>query len=121
MQNAISPNFPMNSQSAKFTIALKPGLFSSIISWCNNQEENKFLWLAIAQLGHIGVILPLTLVAVLNAGNNIVLWMIACTVNVPVLTLNLAAQSTKITLPALFFAWFVNAVIIAYCVAIFFK
>jgi len=85
------------------------------INWCEQQEQKRFLWMAVAFLGHIGTVLPLTIFTIVNTGNNFSLLVIACTVNIAVLALNLAAQSTKVTLPALFFAWLTNAVIIAYC------
>ena len=90
------------------------------MNWCAGQEENRFIWLAIGFLGTIGMVLPLTVSALLAGGvNNFALLMLTCIVNVPVLALNLAAQSTKVTLPVLFFAWLVDAAVIIYS-AIFF-
>jgi tetrahydromethanopterin S-methyltransferase subunit F len=85
------------------------------MNWCAGQEENRFIWLAIGFLGTIGMVLPLTVSALLAGGvNNFALLMLTCVVNVPVLALNLAAQSTKVTLPVLFFAWLVDAAVIIY-------
>jgi len=96
-------------------------LFRRFMTWCEDQEEKRFLWLAIALMGNIGMVLPLTLVAILmGAGNNFALLLIVSAVNVPVLALNLAAQPPKVTLPVMFFAWLVNALIIIYSVIAFF-
>ncbi len=90
--------------------------------WCNAQEEKRFLWLAVGFIVNIGAVLPLTVLALILAGINthFLLLLVVCCVNVPVLALNLAAQPTKVTLPSLFFAWVVNAIVIAYCIAVFF-
>lgn len=84
------------------------------------QEGSRLFWMGLALLGGIGTIVPLTLLAVVFfADNNFALWVIVCAINVPVLILNLAAQPTKVTLPVLFFAWAINALIIVYSIAVF--
>ncbi len=122
MQQAISYENISTLQSGAYVsgTAAKAGFFSSFIEWCRKQETNRFLWLAISFLGHIGMVLPLTLYIIINSGNNFNLWIITCACNVPVLALNLAAQPLKITLPALFFAWLADAAIIIYALSIFF-
>jgi len=91
------------------------------LQWCNKQEKNRFLWLAISLFGHIGMVLPLTLLSILFfGGNNFSLWIIACAINVPVLALNLAAQPPKVTLPVMCISLFANLAVIAWCVAMFF-
>jgi len=90
------------------------------IDWCNQQEEKRFLWLAISLFGHIGMVLPVTLLAILFlANNNFNLWIIACAVNVPVLALNLAAQPPKVTLPTMFISLLLDTAIIISCVGMF--
>lgn len=102
-------------------VTAKPFLLDRFNAWLINQEENRLLWLSIAVLGGIGTVLPLTLMAVVFwANNNFSLWVITLCINVPVLIVNLAAQLPKVTLPVLFAAWFINAVIIFYCLAIYF-
>ncbi len=74
-----------------------------IYTWCDLEERNRFMWLGIAFMCGIGTVLPITLSAIVFiGGNNLALWIIACTVNLPILVVNLAAQATKITLPTLF-------------------
>lgn len=93
-------------------------LLSKFVAWCEAQESNRFLWLAVALFAQIGLTLPLTAVfIVFFGGNNFLWWIILATVNIPVLVLNLAAFPTKTTLPFLFFGWLTQAVIIACCIA----
>jgi hypothetical protein len=48
-------------------------------------------------MGHIGMVLPLTLLSILFlANNNFALWIVVLCANVPVLALNLAAQPPKL-------------------------
>lgn len=79
------------------------GLINRFITWCDLEERNRFMWLGIAFMCGIGTVLPVTLsTIVFIGGNNLALWIIACTINVPILVVNLAAQTTKITLPTFF-------------------
>lgn len=101
--------------------ALVAGLISKFMAWCNTQERNRFLWVAISFVGGIAAVLPVTLMAIiLGADNNPNLWIAACVVNVPILVVNLAAQPAKVILPVLFIGWAVDAMILIYCLAYFF-
>jgi hypothetical protein len=91
-------------------------ILARFMAWCEYQEEKRFIWLAIGFMGSIGMVLPVTVVAILlSPASSIALLIFALAINVPVLALNLAAQHTKITLPVMFFAWALDALIIAYC------
>jgi hypothetical protein len=58
------------------------------ISWCDQQEKNRLLWLGLGIMGHIGTILPLTLLSILFlASNNFALWIVVLCANMPVLRL----------------------------------
>ncbi len=97
------------------------GLLHRFINWCEGQEENRILWMVLTYLGQIGLALPCAMAAIIFlGGNNFNLIMLTCLINVPVLAINLAAQPTKITLPALFFALLADAVIIMGCAVFFF-
>ena len=88
-------------------------VFQKFYNWTVQQEEKRFMWLAFTFVLQIGLALPCTLLSIVYlTGNNFNLWLVACVVNVPTLALNLAAQPPKVTLPALFFAWLIDAVII---------
>lgn len=95
-------------------------LFSRFINWCAEQDKSRMLWLGLAYMGLIGMALPCTLFSIIFlGGNNFALIVVAAVINVPVLALNLAAQSTKITLPALFFALLADVAVILYSVLYF--
>jgi hypothetical protein len=92
-------------------------IFSRLFEWCEKQESNRFLWLGLTFFAQIGLTVPLTAYSIIFfGGNTFLLWIILCTVNVPVLVLNLAAMPTKTTLPLLFFAWLTQAALILFCV-----
>lgn len=116
MQQTISTNSLKAIQQQRFQLAQarRISLFTRFINWCDLQESNRFLWLGIAFMGSIGMVLPLTLVTVLLTSQNFILLAIAAIANVPVLTINLAAQPTKVTLPFLFSAWLINFSVIVY-------
>jgi hypothetical protein len=110
-------NFHVSEQNGYASPVTKEvSLVNRFLNWCQDQEDKRFLWLAIAILGNIGMVLPITLAAILlSSGSNFALLITVCVVNVPVLALNLAAQPPKVTLPFLFMAWLVDALIILYC------
>lgn len=100
---------------------VRPALIAKFMVWCDTQEKNSFLWLGIALVAGIGTVLPVTLFAITFIGDNdLALWITACAVNVPILVVSLAIQSTKVILPVIFFAWIVDSIIIVYCLTIFF-
>jgi len=82
------------------------------MSWCDQQEKDRLLWLGIGVMGQIGMIVPLTLLSVLFfANNNFVLWVVVLGANMPVLALNLAAQPPKVTIPVMLIALAINIVV----------
>jgi len=91
-------------------------VFARFYQWTVQQDEKRFMWLAFTFVLQIGLALPVTLLTVVTlGGNNFNMWLLACVVNVPPFALSLAAQPTKVTLPALFIAWLVDAGIILSC------
>ncbi|WP_153798377.1 hypothetical protein [Foetidibacter luteolus] len=102
----------------KKTNTAEAGAVKRFFSWFATQEDKRFMWAALTLLGQIGLALPCALFSIVYfGGNNFALWILACVVNVPSLALTLAAQPTKVTLPALFLAWAVNAGIILFSLA----
>ena len=90
----------------------RPSVFSKFIKWCANQQENRLLWLGIALAGHGCIITPLTVMAVMLAGTNLPLFMLALvSMGIAVVT-NLAALPTKITIPALIFTILLDIAIV---------
>jgi hypothetical protein len=92
--------------------------WSTFINWCKGQEKDRFLWLSIAIAGHGCIITPLTLLAVMFAGNLMLFWALAIGAMAMSLISNLAAMPTKITIPVLFLSLFIDLVIIMSCITI---
>jgi hypothetical protein len=115
MQQIISSASFENIRTSPVYIEQKPRVNSlkRFITWCDQQEKNRLLWLGIAVMGLIGTILPLTLLSVLFlSGNNFTLWIIVLSANTPVLALNLAAQPPKVTIPVLMISLIIDIVVI---------
>jgi hypothetical protein len=90
------------------------------INWCDQQEKNRLLWLGLGIMGHIGMILPLTLLSILFlASNNFALWIVVLCANMPVLALNLAAQPPKVTIPVMLSSLIINIAIIVLSLVVF--
>ncbi len=112
MDQTISPAslnkvFPLYAEKPTRISILKK--FSS---WCERQEENRLLWLGIGIMGHIGMVLPLTLLSILFlANNNFILWIVVLAANMPVLAFNLAAQPPKVTIPVMVVSLFINIIV----------
>jgi hypothetical protein len=91
----------------------RPSIFTKFFNWCEAQQENRLFWLGIALTGHGCIITPLTVYAVLLAGNSLLMFMLAIvSMGIAVVT-NLAALPTKITIPALVFTVLLDLGIIA--------
>jgi len=116
MEYTLSNHNVQNLSRATAYSHKKENYLTRFLTWCKAQETDKFLWLALTFFAQIGLALPVTAFSIVFlGGNNYLLWIIICAVNVPTLVLNLAALPTKITLPFLFFAWVTELVIILYC------
>lgn len=87
--------------------------FTKFFAWCNAQEHNRLLWMAFTFCGFMLLALPCTALPYLLLNeNNLNLWILTLVINVPLIALSLAAQPTKIILPALFISWMADAIII---------
>jgi hypothetical protein len=96
--------------------ALKVSVVTQFLNWCKAQDRNRLLWLGIALSAHGCIITPVTIMAVLLAGTNLVLFILAIVAMGAVLVTNLAAMPTKITLPVLIVSILVDIAIIFSCV-----
>src|SRR5215213_9295570 len=96
----------------------KPAFFSAFINWCKNQQENRLLWLGVALTGHGCIITPITIMAILLAGNSLPLFIVALTAMGMALVTNLAALPTKITIPVFIFSILIDLGIIISCAVI---
>ena len=81
------------------------------MNWCEGQKENRLLWVGIVLAGHGCIITPLTVMAVLLAGTNLFLFMLAIVAMMMALVTNLAALPTRITIPLFFLSVLIDIVI----------
>lgn len=98
--------------------AVKTSLWKRFINWCDSQEKYRFGWLGAAIAGHGCIATPITLFAVVMAGNPFVFWVLAIVAMGASLITNLAALPTKITLPIFFISLLVDVAIIIACISI---
>ena len=82
------------------------------MNWCENQNENRILWIGIALAAHGCIITPLTVMAVLLAGTNLFLFMLAIVAMGMSLVTNLAALPTRITIPVFFLSILIDVIIV---------
>lgn len=86
-------------------------LWAKFMNWCEGQKENRLLWVGIVLAGHGCIITPLTVMAVLLAGTNLFLFMLAIVAMMMALVTNLAALPTRITIPLFFLSVLIDIVI----------
>jgi hypothetical protein len=89
-----------------------PSLYSKFLNWTEAQSENRLLWIGIILAGHGCILTPLTVMAVLLAGTNLFLFMLAIAAMGMALVTNLAALPTKITIPVFFLSILIDIIII---------
>ena len=95
--------------------------WSRFISWCKNQESNRYGWVAGILAVHGCVLTPITVLFVALCGNNIALWMMAISAMAVALISNLAAMPTKVTIPVFFFSIVIDLVIVTTSLALYFS
>jgi len=76
------------------------------------------MWLSIALAGHGCFLTPLALLAVMFAGNLMILWAIVIGAMAMCLVSNLAAMPTKITIPVFMLSILIDLGVIISCVII---
>jgi len=99
-------------------ITTKTSILKRSLSWCEAQQKDRLLWLGISLSAHGCIITPLTVMAVLLAGTNMYLFIIAIVSMGASLVTNLAALPTKITIPVFILSTLVDIAIIFSCVFI---
>lgn len=93
-------------------------VLKKFMNWCKEQDENRFMWIGIALAGHGCVLTPLTVMAVVFAGTNMLLFMLAIVAMGMALVTNLAAMPTKITIPVFVFSIIIDIAIVLTCLGI---
>jgi hypothetical protein len=94
----------------------KTSVFKKFMNWCEGQQKNRLLWLGVSLTAHGCILTPITIMAVLLAGTNLVLFVLALVAMGISLVTNLAALPTKITIPIFVFSILLDIVIILSCV-----
>jgi hypothetical protein len=94
----------------------KTSVFKKFMNWCEGQQKNRLLWLGVSLTAHGCILTPITIMAVLLAGTNLVLFVLALVAMGVSLVTNLAALPTKITIPVFVFSIVLDIVIILSCV-----
>lgn len=92
-------------------------LISKFMSWSIGQEKNRLLWLGVFLTLHGCIITPLSVMAVLLAGTNLTLFMIAIVAMGMSLVTNLAAMPTKITIPVFVLSVIIDLIVVAIAMA----
>lgn len=93
-------------------------VFSRFFKWSADQQHNRLLWLGIALTGHGCIITPLTIMAVLLAGTNLFLFILALVAMMMSLVTNLAAMPTRVTIPVFVLSILIDLAIVISCVFI---
>ena len=96
----------------------KVSLIERFLNWCKDQDRNRLLWLGIALSAHGCIITPITVMAVLFAGTNMFLFILAILAMGATLVTNLAAMPTKVTIPVFILSTLIDIAIIFSCVFI---
>ena len=99
----------------------KASIFKRFANWCEGQQENRIMWIGIALAGHGCVLTPLTVMAVLVAGNSLALFMAATAAMAMAVVTNLAAMPTKVTIPVFFLSVLIDILIVSAAVSGFFN
>ena len=92
-------------------------VLSKFFAWSHAQQANRLLWLGVILAFHGCILTPLTVMAVLLAGTNLTLFIIAIVAMGMSLVTNLAAMPTKITIPVFALSILVDLVIVAIALA----
>lgn len=95
----------------------KKSVVTRFLDWCNSQEKYRFGWLAAIIAGHGCIVTPLTLIAIIMSGNNLIFWFLALIAMGTSLVTNLAALPTKITIPVFFISIAIDLLIVISCFA----
>jgi hypothetical protein len=90
--------------------------WKKFIDWTKKQEEDRFLWMAIAIGGHGCFFTIITLLMILFTGNHFIFWPFAIAAMAVTVVTNLAALPTIITIPIFFLSLLMDIVIIILCI-----
>lgn len=98
----------------------RTSLRKRFLNWCDDQQRYRFGWLASIIAIHGCIMAPITVIAVMLGGNSMIYWALAIGAMAISLIVNLAAESTRVTIPVFFLGLFIDVVVIAICLANYF-
>jgi hypothetical protein len=104
------------SYTTEYTQSKTTSPWKRFMAFSEGQQENRLLWLGVALAGHGCILTPLTVMAVLLAGTNLFLFVLALVAMGMSLVTNLAAMPTKVTIPIFFLSILIDIAIIISCV-----
>ena len=94
-----------------------PSYLTQFLTWCKSQQPNRLLWLGVIIAARGCVLTPMTVMSVflIGAGNLTLVVMAIIAMGIALVS-NLAAQPTKVTIPAFALSVLIDLVILAACV-----
>jgi hypothetical protein len=108
MQTVMQPSYARSYTQT----AIRSSLWTRFITWCKDEEKNRFVWLGVALAGHGCFITPLALFVIMLTGNSMLFLSFAIAAMGMTLIANLAALPTKITIPVFLFSILLDLVVI---------
>jgi hypothetical protein len=90
-------------------------LWKRFLTWCDLQQPNRFMWMALGLAGHGTFITVITILAITYSGNHFIYWPFTIGAMMACLVVNIAGQPTKVTLPVFFISIIIDAAIIVLC------
>jgi hypothetical protein len=107
----------LTHNTTHYTFQKDASLFSKFITWSDTQQGNRLLWLGLILCLHGCILTPLTVMAVLLAGTNLILFMVTIVAMGISLVSNLAAMPTKITIPFFVLSIIMDLAVVGFALA----
>jgi hypothetical protein len=107
----------LTHNTTHYIVQKDASLFSKFITWSDTQQGNRLLWPGLILCLHGCVLTPLTVMAVLLAGTNLILFMVTIVAMGISLVSNLAAMPTKITIPLFVLSIIIDLVVVGFALA----
>jgi hypothetical protein len=92
-------------------------LWKRFLTWCDLEQPNRFMWMALGLVGHASFITVITILVITYSGNHFIYWPFTIAAMMACLVVNIAGQPTKVTLPVFFISIIIDAAIIVLCAA----
>jgi len=110
MESIIQPSYPSYEEIHK-----SKGIVLRFLDWCEDQNKNRLFWLALTLFGFGCFLTPFTILAMVTSSNSTLLWSLGTAAMAGPLIVNLAALSTRITIPFLFLGLLIDIVVVLNC------